>query len=724
MRLILLSILFFITVLAQGQEVVRGLSGNPALSNAVNPLQAGPSVGVFTKYVYTINKITLPFIDDFSSNNIKVYSTDTAGKVTSVVDQYDFSIGGSYPDTVNYSLDTTWQYASDSTKIAANTSFQIIRYEAATYPAKIKDTLNAWPAYEIYGTDTVKLTKLKLTNSKNIFYLLKDDASLWTGRGAFINSNYPVSPPTIGVATFDAINANGKIYNNAGVSAYTADSLVSKPIDISALGVADSLYLSFYLESKGYGDEPESSDSLVLQFLDSTGIWHSVWNTSVEESWPVDSFFKFYVKISFSKFFHKNFQFKFFNFATIDGFGTDIGNRDQWHLDYVVLDKNRTANDTYISDAAFVYPPQTIVNGYYSVPWKHFKSAGNLMTPSSQGVIRNISAFPASANFAVQIKEESSSLYNSALTQNASIPAGLTHSFNENYGSFVYTSAENDTAVFDVQYALNTTLANNFTGNDTVVFKQELSNFYAYDDGSVEAGYGFYNAGVEFAYKLPVLQSKGDSLRGVKIYFNEVLGAANYQIPFNIRVWAYNNGKPGLLMYENSVDYPDSTNGINRFLYYPLDKPVFVKDTIFIGFKQTTNEYINIGLDFNTPNPSKMYYYSTTASSWKVSAVKGSVMLRPVMSESVVIPSEVKTEENFQAVQLFPNPASSNVFIVSNDKIQVSLMDMEGRELTNQSFSEGMNPLSLSGLSEGLYLVKIIHPEINQSEFRKLIVQW
>ncbi|MCX6181177.1 MAG: T9SS type A sorting domain-containing protein [Bacteroidetes bacterium] len=722
MRLKLLILSFCISTFVNAQEVVKGLTGNPELSSVTNVPLAISTKNISEGYVYNLNKVTLPFIDDFSSNNLKIFSTDTTGNITTTVNQYAFSVNGLHPDTVKYASDTTWQYTPDSIKIAANSSFQIIRFNAGVYPATVKDTINAWPDYSIYGTDTVSLKKNLLINFLHIYYVLKDDASLWTDRGVFVNANYPISPPSIGVATFDAINASGIMYANASVVAYVADSLVSKPMDLSGFSIANNLYLSFFLESQGYGDAPEVKDSLVLQFLDSNNVWRSVWNTSVKESWAVDSFFKFYVKLASPIFFHSSFQFRFFNYASIDGFGSDVSNRDQWHLDYVVLDKNRFDNDVYISDAAFMYQPKSLLNGYYSVPWNHFKSAGGLMSGTSKAEVANVSAFPATVNFAVQIKEKSAALYNSAAAQSASVPAGLTNVFNENYGPFVYTSAENDSAIFDIQYSLNTSLVGNFKGNDTVYYRQELSNFYAYDDGSVEAGYGFYNSGAEFAYKLPVLQSKGDTLRGVKIYFNEVLGGANHQIPFNIRVWANNNGKPGVLMYENPTDFPDTIIGLNKFLYYAIDKPFFVKDTIFIGFKQTTNEYINVGLDFNTANNSKMFYYSTAENTWKSSSVKGSVMFRPVMGGPVLNPYSVE-ENNLFAVEIYPNPASAEVFIVSNDNAVVTLLNIEGREVSTQNCNEGSNTVSLSGLSEGLYLLKIVHTG-GKTEFRKLIVQW
>ena len=37
----------------------------------------------------------------------------------------------------------------------------------------------------------------------------------WTDRQAFVNNSYPIYPPSIGVATLDALDENGRIYAHA-----------------------------------------------------------------------------------------------------------------------------------------------------------------------------------------------------------------------------------------------------------------------------------------------------------------------------------------------------------------------------------------------------------------------------------------------------------------------------------------------------------------------------
>ncbi|HHN48007.1 MAG TPA: hypothetical protein ENN08_03615, partial [Bacteroidales bacterium] len=114
----------------------------------------------------------------------------------------------------------------------------------------------------------------------------------WADNHVFINSDYPVFPITTGVATFDAIDENGRLYPQAGDNRFRADYLTSHPIRLDsvfspepkALTAADSVILSFYFQPEGLGFPPAETDSLVLEFfhdhpVDSLKGWVKVWST-------------------------------------------------------------------------------------------------------------------------------------------------------------------------------------------------------------------------------------------------------------------------------------------------------------------------------------------------------------------------------------------------------------------------------------------------------------
>ena len=73
--------------------------------------------------------------------------------------------------------------------------------------------------------------------SNNSYY---PDSNLWKDNSVFINRNYGVNPITIGVATFDGLNENGRAYNITltGTDSENADTLTSQKIDLSSIDTA------------------------------------------------------------------------------------------------------------------------------------------------------------------------------------------------------------------------------------------------------------------------------------------------------------------------------------------------------------------------------------------------------------------------------------------------------------------------------------------------------
>ena len=74
-----------------------------------------------------------------------------------------------------------------------------------------------------------------------------------SGNSTFINNNYPINPPTIGVVTFDGLDSMGYAYdiNMSNNSGY-ADELLSQEIDMSNV---DTAYLLFFHQPQGHGQD-------------------------------------------------------------------------------------------------------------------------------------------------------------------------------------------------------------------------------------------------------------------------------------------------------------------------------------------------------------------------------------------------------------------------------------------------------------------------------------
>jgi hypothetical protein len=78
-------------------------------------------------------------------------------------------------------------------------------------------------------------------SGRNIF----PDPARWSDNFAFINNTYSIDQITTGVATLDALDNTGRLYEAASTIVFTADYLTSNPIDL-ALSASDSIRLSFF----------------------------------------------------------------------------------------------------------------------------------------------------------------------------------------------------------------------------------------------------------------------------------------------------------------------------------------------------------------------------------------------------------------------------------------------------------------------------------------------
>jgi len=144
--------------------------------------------------------------------------------------------------------------------------------------------------------------------------------SLWTDKYVFINTTYCSNPPSIGVATFDALDENGKLYSKAStLTTFPADTLTSKSINLGIYSPQDSIYLSFFYQPQGLGSPPDERDSLILQFYSPLlKTWRNDWYALGTTSKP----FKLVMQpIVDPSFFHDGFQFRFVNYASIN-YGT------------------------------------------------------------------------------------------------------------------------------------------------------------------------------------------------------------------------------------------------------------------------------------------------------------------------------------------------------------------------------------------------------------------
>ena len=93
-------------------------------------------------------------------------------------------------------------------------------------------------------------------------------------------------------------------------------------------------------------------------------VWHTKGMSLQELYDETGQYFKqVLIPITDEKYLNAGFQFRFRNYASMGNNSLPgwLGNIDQWNIDYVVLDINRSEADTLYKDVAFVNSAPTIL---------------------------------------------------------------------------------------------------------------------------------------------------------------------------------------------------------------------------------------------------------------------------------------------------------------------------------------------------------------------------
>lgn len=547
------------------------------------------------------------------------------------------------------------------------------------------------------------------------------DSKKWSDNFVFINNTYSDQQITAGIATFDALDNTGRMYATASSSGFKADQLTSLPINLN-YSVSDNIWLSFFYQAGGLADPPEANDSLTLQFFaPDEKEWHSVWKAEG----TLDKRFKqTIIRIDNNRYLKKGFQFRFINYASLSPNLSDpsmVGNCDIWNIDYVLLDKNRNAADTVYADVAFTLPLRSLLKSHEAMPWKQFSKVNLQEMGSSIPVhYRNNDLITRNVTRNFEIwdvyKNTSAFTFSAGATD---IGPLTTIDYNANL-VYTYKTSNNDSALFRITASLKT---DNFDpkGNDTLIYFQVFNNYFAFDDGSSEGGYGINGLGSRnamVAYKF--VSYVQDTLRAIRICFNDSYLQANKR-EFDLVVWDNNNGLPGNIIYARESVMVEQGNVINGFYNYTIPEGVVVNNIFYVGWRQRSETFLNVGYDVNTPHAGKQFYWLNGI--WNQSQVPGSIMIRPVVGSPLLITSIKDTySKNKNLMSFWPNPATDYINI-NTGEVQlygtafISITDLNGHELIKVPFSERVD---ISSLHEGIYFL-VISMNGRPVEYNRLI---
>jgi hypothetical protein len=551
------------------------------------------------------------------------------------------------------------------------------------------------------------------------------NANLWENSGATITNGVAVHPVSRGVATLDSYNAQGEAYNlSSPLATGFSDTLTSKPIDLSTFSPSDSVYLSFFWQAQGLGEQPDLEDFIRLEAKRINGTWQTIWQKN-GDALPNPNFEQVTLPINQTEFLHGSFQFRFLRYGKISG------NFDVWHIDYVYLNNNRTATNLTYPDIATTQVTGSYLKNYTSMPAKHFFESSNpsqFLNDKITFTLNNLDATFRVLTYQCKVLD---SITN---TQVATLPitelsanAPLifpTDTYQLQVSPQVPVLPITTTkAILKTQLEVNTSDNNtnippiDFRRNDTISLRTVLDDYYAYDDGEAEYVAGINQRLGRIAVKFPIAQES--QLTDIDIAFVPFIKDLRSQT-FVLSVWKTIGGRNQEVLFQRSVQvkYPNKPNGFVRF---SVDSFQVVKaiDTIYVGIQQTTDDLLAIGFDANHDNGSQIYF--NTSGIWEQDAnIRGSLMIRPVFKKDIV--NSIDDEKLEDEFVIYPNPAENSIQIQSPKASikHIWLTDLQGR-VQNSTWQSDEKKLNFQ-LPKGMYIVSM---ETQQGKIvrKKLLVK-
>jgi hypothetical protein len=588
------------------------------------------------------------------------------------------------------------------------------------------------------------------------------DSTRWvTGSNVYINNTMAIGQPTINVATFDGLKANGRPYvsNNPLDQGYT-DSLESKPINLAGLSTASSVYLSFYWQAKGLGELPDpgdtlstpqgsppilqAGDSLTLLFKDVKGNWKTVWGKAGGQA---DSTFnQAFIQITDSSYFYDGFAFRF------RAFGRRSGPFDTWNLDYVYLNKGRNPTDSLFKSMIDVAAQQQLtplLKRYTAMPMSQYRyfikqavKGASELADSVQITINNLvnNPTPVPHRFIVRDDVSRSTLQDTTLSlttdgrllyvnglQTRRVHPDFTVDITRAKALLHY---EIDLQTSDYQNSIFSASPQTLLRNDTISAVATLDNYYAYDDGTWE-----YAQQIRQREQIAVrfILNRADTIGSVRACIVPFTTDQTGQ-PFVITVYANQNGKPGIALYQQSfaMQYPDTRNG---FVDYKFTRGVIVKDTFYVGYQQISSSdttFLRLGFDKNSPFGSNIFYnggtnweqnlqQGTQGAAAPLLQIQGAFMLRPVMGGKLAVVTATTEPEPVVPLRVYPNPTAGRIQWDDPRLTRIDVISTMGRVVHTLEPERGQQTLDLSYLPDGLYLIRLFAKQ--QTTVQKLIIQ-
>jgi len=567
------------------------------------------------------------------------------------------------------------------------------------------------------------------------------DLNRWLDNQVYVNTHFGFQAPSIGVATFDGLDASGTPY---GGGYGPSDVLTSNYLDLSSRTPSSNVYLDFYFQNKGNGFAAGFEDSLVVEFKLQSGEWEEV--MIVKDTFPfsrdsIPLFRDTFIMINNSDYLYDGFQFRF------TGYGPRSGISSNWNIDYVRVDTIAPVPPTgEFDDLAFNQLPDFILKNYTSMPFWQFENfeQEELFEDFSVGIFNNFSQRidVNESSFILQDKTNNQMLFENPNGFITALPVdGLSHT--ESNGSVPITMPIINNIVggtkfqeYEVTYIITAITggqasSTNYPGvirNDTVRRSTIFDNYFAYDDGTAEKTVSLpigWRMAVEFNLNVP------DTLRAIQImhpHFRD-----DPTISFDLLVWENLDEDPIYRQRDLTPVYPDvNFDTLQGYTTYPIVDENNVRSSIilnpgkfYIGWEQVSSKPAQIGVDVNSLAGSERIHFRDNIG-WLNQPLDPpvSVCMRAVMgSESPISTSIEEKPQARNTVHIYPNPSNGlihfNLGQGQSEDYRFELYNSAGQLLLREPLSRQKN---LKTFGEGLFFIRLTNLNTQESFQHKLFL--
>ncbi len=698
------------------QEIVTGLQINEAVAFEAEKIVAEYKSCNCGSEIQT-EAMQLPFFDDFSTSNIYPNQELWDGRSTYVNKYFPLmptNIGVVTLDAIN-SSGRLYGTATVAPFVADTLMTQGIRLDSIFSPVERR----------LSPADSVYLSFYYQPQGVGFYPELRDSLILefshYTGNLVFSH--------------IDSITVSAEVYIGPGDTIHPLD-VLWPPV---SMGCNPDISTVVY-EIITFDDSVTiACDSIFIPEV----VWDKVWYS---EGLSLEDFriefqleddrdmVQIMIPILDTAYFNDRFRFRFRNYASLSNQNypnTWQSNDDTWNIDYVYLNYNRSEADTTYRALSFSQSAPSFLKNYQVMPYRQYRSSPtNNTSPNIRMYITNLDNIEHNTKYSYHVKQVAGDFAYDYFGGSCNLKPFYEVGFQVCDGCGAAHACPPVVSVFSLDFDMDTTsyiikhyISDSSDQNsivDSAIYHQGFYNYFAYDDGTPEMGWGvdgYESAQVAYKFTLNV----SDTLWGVQMYFNRTLDNANESF-FDLLVWSDNNGSPGEIIHRLENQKVKWENGLYHFYPYMLDEPVLLAGTFYVGWERRGQNMLNIGFDANNDVRNKIFHLENNG--WLNATHAGALLVRPIVGANMILSTEELLDKSrIDKITLFPNPTSTHFSILhkelkNNYNADLKIFNIFGVEVHSQ---KGINSnIDISHLSRGIYIVRVVSE--NKQYISKLLI--